>query len=215
MKRSLTKLFLLGFMLAFGSILTSNNLFAQDIPACPQGWNSGFHILGDFVIDQEHTCYITLFYCWRDNNGQREVIIRGVDIMDKSCLIGININNPAFWTRMTAALLKYQESLPTGYPEKLNPGPCEPFIGGTIVIEVSKKACWKYVNGASNVVMMGCEEEQADCIEEYAMCWDYSTQAPVLHITKLTQTPVNMGCNVPVGYNPNIPVSECWANCND
>jgi len=126
----------------------------------------------------------------------------------------VNLNDGQFWDRMTKEIINFQANLSSSNSEYLAPGPCP---NGSIIVDVTKKACWKWINDpiGTSVTLLGCEDQEGYCYQHFSVCWDYSAQVPELVITKLYEPPVGQGCNSSPAYDPGTMESDCWVNCSN
>lgn len=199
-------IFLIVFILE-GSILRSN-----EIPSCENGWTSGFITLGAIELEPGRFCHITLFYCWRHNQfNQVENYIRGVMILDKTCLEGFELSTTQFWEMLNMLLFEYQANLPDGNPQKITAPPCPQL---TSAVRIIKKTCWKWMDNENGEVILVPCEGNGYCIKGYALCWDYSAQEPRLKIIKIPTLPISVLCSPSIPYNPTLSESPCFSNCD-
>ena len=196
-------------IITFLFIFISFDIQAQN---CPDGWNSNI-ITNTFHLPNGNDCEGYIMYCWRDYNGNREIFVTAVGFLDKTCLYGTDINNPYFWELCDITILNYEANLPNSNNEHLSVSPCSE---KTFIVSVDKKSCWKYINNANNSVdFVQCENIQGNCLKEYSLCWDYSSQIPALIITNVQLPPVCVLCETGYIYNPEIPESPCFSNCSN
>jgi hypothetical protein len=188
------------------------------MPSCPQGWNDGSFNL-DIEVDPNNPfdlCYGTIYYCWRDVNGQREIIVRGIIFADKFCLQNHDLSASWFWAKIDFYVVEHQATLDSQNPEYLYLLPCDPYNPSYVtLVSISRKTCWKWANIANDACLLaGCEEYEYYCQKSYAYCWDYNYNPPRLVQTLQSSTGSPVNCYEYVTYDPyQVNQSDSWANC--
>lgn len=178
---------------------------SQQILGCPDDSWTFIWYNTVLLLSNGNACECTIFYCWRDNNGIREVYLRNIDFIYKSCVTGALLDE-RFWESVYYKILTHFNGTGPQHEEFL---PCSTGTEPTVLFE--KESCSYWETGVTNMTIKPCESDY--CRQIYNVCWDYTYEPPELRMTKVAQAPVGIICDNPVPYDPNVVSSPCFTNC--